>query len=189
LILGLRIHRAVVVVTVLGQVLTAIGVPLRASTSQSSTDGSLRFPCQERPCGCLTAEQCWAGDCCCFTLEEKVVWAAANGVTPPEHVFTLLERKSRARSACCDQPVRDTPCSHCQKAEKPAVCKNRWLLGFAVQQCQGHGAVGFSALNPSVPPESPNSWKVEHQSSGLIPTIVLTSSIVDREPIEPPPRD
>jgi hypothetical protein len=42
------------------------------------------FPCQNCPCGCKTAEQCWSG-CCCYTPAERFAWAERNGVTPPSY--------------------------------------------------------------------------------------------------------
>lgn len=42
--------------------------------SPSGKDRSLPFPCQDRPCGCMSAAQCWR-KCCCFTDQEKLAWA------------------------------------------------------------------------------------------------------------------
>ncbi|AMV35434.1 hypothetical protein VN12_25310 [Pirellula sp. SH-Sr6A] len=47
-------------------------------------DSAQPFPCQNRPCGCKTAEQCWTG-CCCFTPSERLAWAEENGVAPPSY--------------------------------------------------------------------------------------------------------
>jgi hypothetical protein len=49
-------------------------------------DQSQPFPCQNRPCGCASAEQCWK-QCCCFTNAQKVTWARENGATPPDYVI------------------------------------------------------------------------------------------------------
>jgi hypothetical protein len=102
-----------------------LGFPLPAPV-RNSKDASRPYPCQNRPCGCLTAEQCWAGDCCCFTLEEKLAWAEANGIEPPEHVRPLVEaRKSRRAQTkekpCCtgadpsSEPSVKPPASFCEK--------------------------------------------------------------------------
>src|SRR5437763_13121407 len=68
-------------VTLVAYLLAALGVPLPAST-RKETD--LPFPCQDHPCGCQTAEQCWSASCC-FTPEERWAWAAAHDVTPPAY--------------------------------------------------------------------------------------------------------
>ncbi len=71
-----------------------------------------RFPCEDCPCGCSTAEFCW-DKCCCHTDEEKVQWAAKNNVTPPAFLFarlaksecpddsTLLASSSSSAGKCC----------------------------------------------------------------------------------------
>lgn len=45
-------------------------------------DLSEPFPCQNRPCGCRSAKQCWK-KCCCFSHQQKVAWAKEHGVTIP----------------------------------------------------------------------------------------------------------
>ena len=76
----------------------AFGFPLPAPGRTKPTDGAA-YPCQSFPCGCLSSEQCWAGDCCCFTLEQKVAWAEANGVEPPPHVRPLVASRQARPSA------------------------------------------------------------------------------------------
>lgn len=43
------------------------------------------FPCEGGSCGCTTAYRCWTS-CCCYTLEERIAWAARNGVEVPGYV-------------------------------------------------------------------------------------------------------
>lgn len=95
-------------VALLCHLLTTFGFPLPSPPADKSKGGSQPFPCQARPCGCLTAEACWQGDCCCFTIEEKLHWAEENGIEPPDHVRPLVEsRKSRTapppkkKKSCC----------------------------------------------------------------------------------------
>ncbi|WP_144986065.1 hypothetical protein [Gimesia aquarii] len=70
-------------------------------------DRTVPFPCQNRPCGCQSAGQCWK-TCCCFTNREKLVWARANQVTPPECVTQLVRvepvqtvYETRQAEDCC----------------------------------------------------------------------------------------
>jgi hypothetical protein len=132
--LGIRLRKAAAVLTLLSHLFATFGFPLPAPFSSSIKDASQPFPCQNRPCGCLTAEQCWAGDCCCFTLEEKLAWAEANGIEPPEHVRPLVElRKSRVANAqkksCCAEshsgshPSSSSCCSHSDSSE--SYCCNQ----------------------------------------------------------------
>lgn len=56
----------------------------------SEKDTSEPFPCQNRPCGCRSASQCWE-KCCCFSDEQKVAWAKANHVKVPEFVLAKVQ--------------------------------------------------------------------------------------------------
>lgn len=44
-----------------------------------------RYPCENCPCGCASAGECWRR-CCCHTPEERLAWAIENGVRPPSGV-------------------------------------------------------------------------------------------------------
>jgi hypothetical protein len=86
------LRRGLAVCVVLGQLLGTVGiVPLRADTKGVST---ILYPCQDHPCGCRTAEQCWAGPCCCFTMREKVAWAAEHGIVPPQTAVQMAKEES-----------------------------------------------------------------------------------------------
>ncbi len=92
-------------------------------------DDSAPFPCQDRPCGCMTATQCWK-KCCCFSNAKKIAWANANHVQVPDFVIAAAEReetdttKSETKSEICQSPFRAksqqtvgsrSGCSHCGK--------------------------------------------------------------------------
>ena len=68
--------------------IAALGIPLPASVHK---DASQPFPCQDHPCGCQTAEQCWR-NCCCFTPEERWAWARAHHVEPPAYAEKPTEK-------------------------------------------------------------------------------------------------
>lgn len=132
--LGDRSRGIVVGLTLYSYLMITVGLPLSSLNRKKPTDG-VPYPCQSRPCGCLTAKQCWQGDCCCFTLEEKLAWAEANGVEPPEHVRPLVEsRRSRPaplkRKSCCSGTesasalsVKAQP-TCCEKRKPGATCCN-----------------------------------------------------------------
>jgi hypothetical protein len=103
--LGLLPSHVLVVLTLVGHVIGTLGFPMLSPRTKGRAE--IAFPCQNRPCGCLTSEQCWAGDCCCFTLSEKLAWAEANGIEPPAHVRPLVESRkerpaSRPKPTCCE---------------------------------------------------------------------------------------
>lgn len=113
---GFRLRDLVAVLTLFSHLMVTFGFPL-PSPSRKSKDASRPYPCQSRPCGCLTADECWKGDCCCFTIEDKLTWAEANGVEPPEHVRPLVEsRKSRPAP-----PKKKSCCSEAEPAPEPSV--------------------------------------------------------------------
>ena len=129
----LRPHGMTAVLTLVGHLFIASGLPLPAPPFVRLKDSSRPFPCQDRPCGCRTYDECWKGDCCCFTLEEKLAWAEANDIEPPQHVRPLVEaRKSRqslpAKQHCCLEEenragahlsIAGCPC-HGSRNDKPA---------------------------------------------------------------------
>jgi hypothetical protein len=74
-------HRLCACISLICYLVVAIGMPLPALATK---EPGQPFPCQDHPCGCLNAEQCWR-HCCCFTPEEKLAWAQARGVEPPAY--------------------------------------------------------------------------------------------------------
>ncbi len=65
-----------------------------------------RFPCEDCPCGCPTAQFCW-DQCCCHTDEEKLAWAHENGIESPIFLLDRVALKTRSTiqkpvvRACC----------------------------------------------------------------------------------------
>ncbi|QJW99834.1 hypothetical protein FTUN_7457 [Frigoriglobus tundricola] len=112
--LGGRWRHGLAGVALVGHMLTTLGFPIPA-LPPDKRGGGQPFPCQDRPCGCLTAEGCWAGDCCCSTLEEKLEWAEANGVEPPPHVRPLVRARQhqqappKKKKSCCSAPGPGEP--------------------------------------------------------------------------------
>src|SRR5262245_43779754 len=162
---GFTARGAVAVLALVSQLIATLGLPLPAAISRRGKGDGQPFPCQSRPCGCATAEECWRGDCCCFTLEEKVAWADANGVEPPPHVWHLLAARAKAPggkpAGCCSsencpngtcdgtQPCcREEETSH-SSADCP---ESRWVIGAFVQTCRGEGPAGSIHLEPTVLP-------------------------------------
>lgn len=118
---GVKPRGVVLLLTLVSHLLVTFGFPLPVPGLKFRGD-SRTYPCQNRPCGCLSAEQCWAGDCCCFTLEEKADWAEANGVEPPAHVRRLIESRGALRpqtetKPCCGQTAPDAGGSYSATAD------------------------------------------------------------------------
>ncbi len=148
--------------------LLAAVIPLPVSLPASvEKDLSTPFPCQNRPCGCRTAEQCWKS-CCCFTNREKIAWAKSHGVTPPSDVYRAAEKepvqKACCKGCCCSRrhaaqwstsicQTKSGSCCSAQSTSKQKKQKKQKLstgtgqkksatglvIGTLVQKCQGQG--------------------------------------------------
>jgi hypothetical protein len=68
---------------VLSYAVLALGISLPAAPLKSTDQP---YPCMNHRCGCKSAEECWR-NCCCTTLEERLVWARENHVTPPDYAL------------------------------------------------------------------------------------------------------
>jgi len=95
-------------------------------------DLSQPYPCQHHACGCRSAKECWTR-CGCFSREQKLAWARANGVTPPpeglcsvEEVAPAEKPTGKCRGGCCaHKQVVHSCCKEaqptcCHKPEPPA---------------------------------------------------------------------
>ena len=97
---------------VLGSVLFATA-PVPIGWKSGTRLSSQPFPCQDRHCGCVTAEQCWT-NCCCYGPEEHLAWAAQNGVEPPSYAIfgnTANTFESEHRSCCLTTNVSTIECN------------------------------------------------------------------------------
>lgn len=94
-------------------------LPPGISISGLTTQVPSQYPCQDRGCGCRSAEQCWQR-CCCFSSAEKVAWAEKRGVTPPDFVIDDALEERRVESAvarsCCAS--RSDPAESCAKDDQ-----------------------------------------------------------------------
>jgi hypothetical protein len=102
-----RSVRPVAAITLGAFLLASIGYPLWSGGE--GKDLSQPFPCMYRHCGCRNAQQCWRG-CCCFSNKQKLAWAKANGVTPPQYVAAAAERETTkpAKASCCSTKKSDS---------------------------------------------------------------------------------
>ena len=154
-------------------------------------DQSQPFPCQNRPCGCTSAEQCWR-QCCCFTNAQKVAWARENGVTPPDYVVKAACTELHVKVAEADAPPRKARCSGCchgrnrQEHKQESNDTVDYVIGFEAMKCRGQGLFWNSLPWAVIPvvhiPEhacDPGRW-------GRPQSAVVVS--IAAEPPEPPPR-
>jgi hypothetical protein len=167
---GLRAlaRRLLASLMILSYVTATVGVPLPAARGK---DLSRPFPCQNRACGCRSAEECWH-HCCCFTREEHVTWARSLGIEPPPAVDhskdggwrvprqrDLVKEESESKGDCprckknaeassnpvnqsCDQASGKEPAVQAAKAHPHAG--RAWLLGPESLRCRGLSTLWIS---------------------------------------------
>jgi hypothetical protein len=144
---------------VLCAVLLPMPIGLRPSDGVEK-DLSQPFPCQSRPCGCRSAEQCWK-KCCCFTNSQKVAWAKANGVDLPDYVLAAAKKETavvKQSCALCSKAKNNGEKPKCEEsiasknskseplaAQAPKVLArtkaSKWVLSIYAAECQGQSSL------------------------------------------------
>jgi hypothetical protein len=130
--------------------ITALGFPLPAAGRKEADQP---FPCQNHPCGCLSAEQCWRS-CCCFTPEQRWAWAREHHVKPPAYAEPPQQDKGwsthRLRDRAGGKATTQAACACCQPALTAKSCcaaqKDR-------RSC--HESVDHQSAKGSRPPSRP----------------------------------
>jgi len=164
-------------------------------------DRSIPFPCQDHPCGCRDAKQCWT-TCGCMSMAEKLRWAESKGITPPSYVDT----KARAKPSCCASKVsiccsktssgcRDSgaQCRHNQRTPKqPMVFANdvplqTVLLTSYIAKCNGHDTL-ITLLPWSIIPKPVPRASVTRHSVWQWVNVDERFLSAQTEPPIPPPR-
>lgn len=137
-------------------------IPVLPAVNRNGKDRSQPFPCQDRPCGCRSAEQC-KKKCCCFSKDQKVAWARRNGVKVSDVVAVTAKREStelKARQGCCS--IHRTAKSGNGDQSAPHSTKTasrcKIVIGVVAQECQGVAQTLFGQsvfLIPQVAPLNP----------------------------------
>jgi hypothetical protein len=160
---------------------------------RSEKDLSTPFPCQNRPCGCRTADQCWK-KCCCFTDSQKVAWAKAQRVRVPEAVVISAKlecaQSEQQKRGCCRVATSKAPQADARSRVANAEERHEtiYVIASLAQQCQGQ-PWSWSTLPWAILPQVS-----ECRSFSLFPCekIVLISAssmkFCLRPPVPPPRR-
>ena len=160
--------------------LATVGYPVWSGGA--GKDLSQPFPCMHRRCGCRSAEQCWRG-CCCFTNQQKLAWAKANSVVPPEYVVVAAKQeKSQPTAASCCSTKGSGAC-HIAKAKTKdkssltAVIEAMTCLG-QIEQWVAIGAIDLPRVEV---------WRLELPLCGEVATKSFAYSVDAIPPAPPPP--
>jgi hypothetical protein len=114
--LGWVVQCVGVAVCIVAYLFATIGMPITVTINKSKSGKP--FPCQDHACGCVDADECWRS-CCCFTPAQKIAWAKAHGVTPPDCIVQAA--KAMAEECACDGHNSHAP-AHEQTASKTTCC-------------------------------------------------------------------
>jgi hypothetical protein len=177
-------HRLVSGLVLVGYLATVLGLPLPARAHKLVDQP---FPCQDDPCGCQTAEQCWTA-CCCYTVEEHWAWARAHHIEPPDYALRPADDgwNTKPKNQCEeDEPACCCCKTKCERetASKAAV---RWVSGASSLRCQGANALG--SMSVAVPPPPHLTW---HPFPAFVGRFLPSDEFalaVPSTPLDPPPR-
>jgi hypothetical protein len=184
--LGRRLCAGVVLVTYLA---VASGVPLPLG---SDKDRSQPFPCQDHPCGCRSAEECWR-HCCCFTPEEKLAWARSRGIEPPAYAERPGDRRAHGDEDAEPPPPSTRACCAgksggcCHTAERRSAPGRGWVAGLTHLRCRGLSTVWVTtgSVLPPLPPPAWRPWPPLDSTLSYADGLLATRSA---SPPDPPPR-
>lgn len=164
----------------------ASGIP-----STPEKDRTAAFPCQDRPCGCRSAEQCWK-KCCCFSNAQKLAWARKNQVDVPEFVVAAAAAE-RAPMLNASQPHNARSYASCCRKSKEVdtsageSSRNRRVIALNVWQCNGLSVL-FATLSLAMLPSAASPEQLATPSRELIETPCSLLPEQVGAPPEPPPR-
>lgn len=162
--------------------LTAGGVPLPDAPRLGNSGP---YPCQGHHCGC-SAGQCWQS-CCCYSMSEKLAWAKAHGVTPPDHVLAAVKvapppkAKAKPRS-CCASKVACAELEHEHEHDT-----NNYVLGLEHAKCRG-AATHWLTLGAVLPWSPPATFVADITAGEFLPLADDSSLSRTARPLTPPPR-
>lgn len=197
---GTQISRAVAWLMLVTYVVVASGLPLpiaggspavgsATATQLADKDRSRPFPCLDKPCGCATAEQCFAA-CCCNTPAELLAWASTHDLDPAtlhalkRSAATPAPAATLAGEVCADDrsPAADEP------AALPAVAPACGMVSLRAMLACGGILAGWSAAMISLP--APAIVRVERFDSIVGLLVVADDVAISVSPTldVPPPR-
>lgn len=181
--------------------------------SHAVKDRSTPFACQDRPCGCSTADQFWKR-CCCFNTKQKLEWAKLHSVTPPAYVVATTPKTAEKKDpgGCCAKKESATDstgidleaspialhdggavrCEHGEPVDADSDSteerkQSKRVLTLMDQRCQGQSWGWIFAPFVVLDQDRPSALRLE-PGDWATPTFVERLSGLRIEPPEPPPR-
>lgn len=103
--------RFTVALGLVGFLVANTGLPVVRPMAPRGKDKSKPFLCQDRPCGCMSAEECLRG-CCCFSARERLAWAKANHQDAPNELLVQVAAELQAAQTADDHRDHETITEH-----------------------------------------------------------------------------
>jgi hypothetical protein len=160
-------RRPFVAAALLSYLFASGGLPVPSTTG--GKDQRHAFICQDHACGCVSAEQCWNA-CCCFSLDERIAWAAQHNAPPPAGIEPILASSRAAQ--CCDSSVGAQHCGPPSQQERHAPRAGSGVklsFGFNVLRCRGLSTEWITIGAVEAPPPrvawSPDATVIERIAS------------------------
>jgi hypothetical protein len=184
-------RQAIAVLAMVGLLVATVGIPvLRPVRGPGGKDLSQPFPCMHSVCGCHSAAACWQG-CCCHTNREKLAWADANGVVPPEYVVAAASLESPAGGSCCSSHASGE-CGDAAAADESSIAGDSGMRlslvsAIAARKCQGLPQL-FLILSSALPACVAPAWRPEQPACEWLVTWSAAAPSIGDLPATPPPR-
>lgn len=202
----MRRHSLIAILLIANIIFLSFGVRFHGTVLQ---DLSIPFPCQGGTCGCRDAYTCW-NNCCCNTAAERLAWAKANGVTPPNNVMARLLQEAalitaagscetpkvasccaaKTKSCCATQSAplcsTPTPGSCCETKTTPARPQPYKGPFFTVSRCGGLPEL-FAIFSSSVVETVAPSWSPRLEFCGYLLACDKVPASIFTTPVSPPP--
>src|SRR5206468_9015527 len=120
-------YRCGVGLLLISYLIAVVGFPIPAAREGAS------FSCSQRPCGCLSAEEC--RHCCC--AKET---AGSSGDTPPCEASAEQTTSCHGCPSCGGHGEAESTC-----CGKPSATSVRWVTGVSALACKGLSLLWVSA--------------------------------------------
>lgn len=147
----------------------------------AAKDRARPFPCRDKPCGCVSADQCFK-KCCCHTPAQLLAWARRNDLEPA--VIAALEQRAATEApaativsaaACCTTSAISAQATCCT-ADAPAAPSN------VVTDCCSTGrspaAPGAARVTVADDPEPHASGEPLSRRTVVLKTMLACGGIV-----------
>jgi hypothetical protein len=113
--------RLTVALGLMGFLVANTGLPVVRPLAQRGKDKSQPFLCQDRPCGCMSADECLRG-CCCFSARERLAWAKANHVDAPVELLAQVADELLAAQTADEDHDHECVAEHHADSKQHASC-------------------------------------------------------------------